>query len=118
MMKIKPIVEHEQKDVVMEGAHQTRMRMLIGPDEGATKFHMRHFEIAPGGHTPHHRHDYEHEILILRGNGLVKSAAGDRPCQAGDIVWMPPNELHQFQNTGREPLEFLCLIPAPESCSP
>jgi quercetin dioxygenase-like cupin family protein len=116
-MKIQPLTEHEQKDVTMTGAHGARMRMLIGPAEGAGVFHMRHFEIAPGGHTPHHRHGYEHEVLILKGSGLVRGEQGDRTCRAGDVVWMPPNELHQFRNPGAEPLEFICLVPAPQSCA-
>ena len=116
-MKIKRLREHEQTPVTMDGAQGARMRMLIGPTEGAKVFHMRHFEIAPGGHTPHHRHDYEHEILILRGAGLVKSESGEHPCRDGDVIWMPPNELHQFRSVGTDPLEFICLIPAPQNCT-
>lgn len=116
-MKVKALGDHEQKPVQMDGATQTRMRMLVGPEDGAKNFHMRHFEVAPGGHTPHHQHDYEHEILILRGSGTARSEAGDRPCRAGDVIWVPPNEMHQFMNTGPEPLEFICLIPAPRDCS-
>ena len=116
-MKLKPIDGHPRNDVDLEGAQGVRMRMLIGPDEGAEVFYMRHFEVAPGGHTPHHAHDYEHEVLILKGAGIVKSAQGDTNCKAGDVVWMPPNEKHQFLNSGTEPLEFICLIPAPQDCT-
>jgi mannose-6-phosphate isomerase-like protein (cupin superfamily) len=28
-------------------------------------------------------------------------------------VFVPPNEVHQFRNTGSGPLKFLCLIPHP-----
>lgn len=116
-VKVKPIAEHPQNEVTMEGAKGVRMRMLIGPQDGADVFHMRHFEVAVGGHSPHHAHDYEHEVLILKGQGLVRSERGDRPCKPGDVVWVPPNEKHQFQNTGGEPLEFICLIPAPRDCT-
>ncbi len=115
-MKVKPIVEHAQNDVQMEGAKGVRMRMLVGPEDGARSFHMRHFEVRPGGHTPHHQHDFEHEVVILKGQGVVKSDQGERPVSAGHVVWVPPNETHQFQNTGRDPLEFICLIPAPQDC--
>lgn len=116
-MKVKPLREHEQKPVQMEGAIGAKMRMLVGPPDGAVNFHMRHFEVAPGGFTPHHQHDYEHEILILKGEGLAKSAQGERSFHAGDVIWVPANELHQFLNTGAMPLEFICLIPAPKSCA-
>jgi quercetin dioxygenase-like cupin family protein len=115
-MKVQSIESHAQQAVEMAGAADVKMRMLIGPQENATVFHMRHFEVAPGGHTPHHQHDYEHEIVVLKGQGLARSAQGDRPIHAGEVIWVPPNEMHQFQNTGPQPLEFVCLIPAPKSC--
>jgi len=116
-VKVKAITQHPQNDANLPGAEKVRMRMLIGPADGAAVFHMRHFEVQPGGHSPHHTHDYEHEVLILKGRGIVKGAAGDTPCQAGDVVWVPPNEKHQFQNAGDEPLEFICSIPAPRDCT-
>jgi len=101
----------------MDGACGARMRMLVGPDDGATNFHMRHFEVEPDGHTPHHQHDYEHEILVLAGVGVARSEQGDRPFTAGDVIFVPANEMHQFVNTGRQPAEFICLIPAPKTCA-
>jgi quercetin dioxygenase-like cupin family protein len=116
-MKVQALSEHSQETVSMPGATGAKMRMLVGPSEGAKVFHMRHFEVEPGGHTPHHQHDYEHEILVLKGVGLAQSEAGERAFQAGDVIWVPPNEMHQFRNTGDQPLEFICLIPAPEDCT-
>lgn len=100
----------------MEGAVGAKMRMLVGPKDGASNFHMRQFEVAPGGYTPHHQHDYEHEILVLGGQGVARSEQGERPFKAGDVIWVPPNEKHQFLNTGATPLSFICLIPAPRDC--
>ncbi|MGI0150125.1 MAG: cupin domain-containing protein [Thermoplasmata archaeon] len=116
-MKVRSIEGHDQKPVTMEGATGAKMRMLVGPEDGATSFHMRHFEVAPGCHTPHHQHDYEHEILILGGKGVAKSEQGDRPFKTGDVIFVPPNERHQFVNTGADPLTLICLIPAPRDCS-
>ncbi len=100
----------------MDGARGARMRILIGPEDGAHCFHMRHFEVEPDGHTPHHQHDYEHEILVLAGTGLARSEQGDRPFKPGDVIFVSPGEMHQFVNTGSETAEFICLIPAPQDC--
>ena len=116
-MDLRLIESCPQNDVDMEGAQRVRMRMLIGPEQGAGNFHMRHFEIAPGGHTPHHQHDYEHEILVLKGTGVFKSQQGDRPFQPGQVAFIPAMEKHQVVNTGDTPCEIVCLIPAPESCT-
>ncbi len=115
-MKIRAIKAHLQAPVLAEGAKGARMRVLIGPEDGAANFHMRHFEVEPNGCTPRHSHDYEHEVLVLRGSGTAHSPEGDRPFKAGDVIYVPPGERHQFCNTGSEPCEFICLIPAPRDC--
>lgn len=116
-MHIKSLDTVEQKPMDLPGASGVKMRMLVGPQEGAANFHMRQFEVEPGGFSPHHQHNYEHEILILDGRGVAQSDQGERPFKAGDVIWVPPNELHQFKNTGETPLKFICLIPAPMDCS-
>ena len=115
-MKVQAIEAHQQGDMGMEGASGVKMRMLIGPDDGASNFHMRHFEVEVGGHSPHHSHDYEHEVLVLSGQGVLKSDQGDRPFASGDVIFVPANERHQFTNVGDAALTFICLIPAPHAC--
>lgn len=74
---------------------------------------MRHFEIASGGNTPKHSHAYEHEVFVLEGQGVVLEGNREHPISAGAAVYVPPNQLHQFRNTGTGTLKFLCLIPHP-----
>ena len=95
-----------------EGVKDVTMRVLIGPADGAPNFAMRRFAVAPGGHTPLHTHEWEHEIYVLAGAGESYSDAGPKPMQPGDAIYIAPNEKHQFKNVGQQPLEFLCLIPA------
>ena len=116
-MKIAPIKAHRQEPVAVNGARGARMRILIGPEDAAPNFFMRHFEVEPGGCTPHHQHDYEHEILVLKGAGTARTPAGDRPFKSGDIIYVPANEVHQFCNTSTENCEFICLIPRPCDCT-
>ena len=87
-------------------------RLLIGPDDGAANFHMRRFDIAPGGHTPRHAHAWEHEVYLVAGSGVVWSPGGERAIAAGDCVFVPGGEEHQFRNTGAEELKMLCMVPA------
>lgn len=115
-MKLQSIETHQQNDVTMEGAEGVKIRMLIGPEDNAPNFHMRHFEVTPGGHTPNHHHDFEHEVLILKGEGIIKSEQGDRSFKTGDVIYVAPNENHQFTNPSPTPLEFICLVPATQQC--
>jgi len=91
-------------------------RVIIGKNDGANNFCMRVFEIAAGGHTPKHAHDWEHEIFFHAGAGEVYGNGQWQPIKAGNAAFIPGNEEHQIRNTGREPLVFVCLIPstAPE----
>ena len=54
---------------------------------------------------------------MLRGAGVAHSPQGERKFSAGDVIWVPANEEHQFRNEGSTPLEFICLIPAPQDCA-
>ncbi len=98
--------------VTMLGACKVSMQMLLGPQDQCPNFAMRKFSVAPGGNTPRHQHDYEHEILVLGGRGTAFSAQGVREIVPGDVIFVPPNEMHQFVNTGTENLVFICLVPA------
>jgi len=110
-MKVVPLEEVEAQPVGTEGAVGCRMRSLVGPDDGAPSFSMRQFEVAPGGYTPKHAHAHEHEVFVLQGSGVVLDGEREHALSPGTVVFVPPNQEHQFRNTGPGPLKFLCLIP-------
>jgi quercetin dioxygenase-like cupin family protein len=93
------------------GASKTKVRWLITKDIGANNFAMRLFEMEPGGSSPLHAHPWEHEVFILEGEGVVFDGEKATPFKADDAVFVPPDERHQFRNTGEKSLRFLCLIP-------
>lgn len=110
-MQLKKLIEVPANEVTMEGAAGCRVRWLIGEKDNAPTFAMREFEVAPGGHTPRHFHDYEHEVYVLAGKGTIVDGDRELPLAAGDVVLVAPNDVHQFRNTSSEPMRFLCLIP-------
>ena len=111
-MKISNYQETSEERVSGPEAKDVFIRVLIGPADGADKFHMRRFRVLPGGHTPHHSHDWEHEVYVLAGQGELITPDGPRPFAAGDVIFVDPNARHQFRNPGPAELEILCLIPA------
>jgi quercetin dioxygenase-like cupin family protein len=103
----------------LPGARGVTMRLMVGRDDGAPTFAMRLFAVEPGGHTPQHSHNYEHEVMILAGRGqLVCGTGGNtiRPIEEGDAVFVPANAVHQFRNVGDQPLQFLCMVPTQFDC--
>jgi len=93
------------------GAEGIKVRWLIKKDDGAPNFAMRLFEIEPKGHSPLHNHDWEHEVFVLEGNCQVTCDKEKNNASAGYVVFIPPNARHQFRNTGKAALKFICLVP-------
>jgi len=104
--------EVKVEPVEMAEAEKIAVRWLIAEREGAPNFYMRLFEIQPGGYSPRHKHDYEHEIFILEGRAVVVYDGDKYHVGPGYVVYIPPNAEHQVRNVGEELLRFLCLIPA------
>jgi quercetin dioxygenase-like cupin family protein len=94
-----------------EGASGLKVRWLITEEMGAPNFVMRLFEMEPSGKSPLHTHAWEHEVFILNGEGVVIDGEKERRLKAGDVVFIRPNEKHQFKNNGSATLKFLCLVP-------
>ena len=110
-MKIGHVDELPVEAVEQTGAEGVRMRVVIGPDQGAPNFVMRVFDVEPGGHSPHHAHDFEHEVLVLAGRGTHVEEGREAVLGAGDVVYVRPGVLHQFRAAADEGLRFLCVVP-------
>ncbi|MBN1195773.1 MAG: cupin domain-containing protein [Candidatus Aminicenantes bacterium] len=110
-MIVKSVAEIPVQQVDHPEAKKVSIRWLIGENSPAPGFWMRLFEVQPGGYTPRHQHDWEHEVYVLEGSGEVFSDTGPRPVAAGSFVLVMPGEAHQFRNTGKTPMKFLCMIP-------
>ncbi len=115
-MKIREYSKIEPKKFESKETKGVTGRIAIGKAEGANNFCMRVFEVAPGGYTPRHTHEWEHEIFVHAGNGEFLNDGKWNPAKTGDAVFIPGNEEHQIRNTGKNLLVFICLIPssAPE----
>ena len=87
------------------------VRWVISEKDGAPNFAMRVFEVEPGAASPFHSHSWEHEVYILDGKGYVRDKDGQKPFQEGDVIFVAPEEKHQFVNDGDSVLRFICVIP-------
>jgi quercetin dioxygenase-like cupin family protein len=94
-----------------EGASRLKVRWLITKETGAENFAMRLFEMKPKGYSPFHSHAWEHEVFILEGEGIVVGGEHKKKFKVGDVIFIPPNEKHQFKNNGKKTAKFLCLVP-------
>jgi quercetin dioxygenase-like cupin family protein len=87
-------------------------QVIVGGGGERTGFHVRYFEIGPGGYTSLEKHEHSHVVIAVRGKGTV--IAGD---QCWDLefltgAYVAPNTPHQLVNPGGEPFGFFCIVDA------
>jgi len=104
----------EPKSLNVEGIAGVTKNILIGKDDEAPNSIMRFFWLEPGGHSRLETHPQEHEVIILHGKGTVQINDEIHKLKPYDVVFVSPNELHQFKNDSDEPFGFICVIPIPK----
>lgn len=112
-MKIVSLEQIPSQAMQMDGAKGVVKQIPVGQEDGAPNFSFRVFSVDPGGHTPYHRHAFEHLNYILEGEGVLVDEEGrEHPLKAGDYGLVAPDEKHQFRNTSpAKMLKFLCAVP-------
>jgi quercetin dioxygenase-like cupin family protein len=112
-MKITNLRETEKVKMNMEGAKDAFKQVPISQKDGTPLVSVRVFTIEPGGHTPFHKHPFEHVNYIIDGTGVLVSEGGnERLVVSGDFALVLPNELHQYRNAAPDrPLVMICAVP-------
>lgn len=87
------------------------VRWLLPKEIGTPNFEMRYFEVGKGVTGTPESHPFEHEVFILKGEGVIESGYHKEPVKAGDAVYIAPDEPHQFFCRSSENLGFICIIP-------
>ncbi len=97
-------------------------QVLVGKQAEATSFHLRYFEIEPGGSSSLEKHAHAHVVIAVRGQGRVVLNDQTWEVQALDTVYVAPWTPHQLLAGGDEPFGFFCIVDAerdrPRAVSP
>lgn len=111
-MKIIDPAQLKTRPVEQDGVKDVQVCKPVTSSDGAPNFAMRQFTVAPGGHTPYHRHPFEHLNYIISGEGALRDEAGVlHALRPGNYAIVHPDDLHQFVNTGQEPFVMICAVP-------
>ncbi|NLG67821.1 MAG: cupin domain-containing protein [Actinobacteria bacterium] len=109
-MKIKR--RSETPRATVPGSAGVTKQIIVGPDDGSDEIVLRYFSVSAGGSTPYHTHDFPHVVRIESGRGVAVNATQEEmPVAPGDYLYVAPDELHCFKNTGEDPFEFICIVP-------
>jgi quercetin dioxygenase-like cupin family protein len=115
MPVIRNIERTPQKTVEMAGVKGVKMAVMVGREDGAPNFALRHFTVRAHGARPAPQ-------PRLRARGVRRRRRRDRlpggagaPIAPGDVVYVPADQEHQFR-AGDKGMRFLCLVPVTRNC--
>ena len=83
----------------------------ISPAQGWEGWVMRIFTLGDGGFSPRHIHPWPHINYVIEGSGTLFLEGKENEVKAGDTAYIPAGEDHQFKNTGKGNLSFICIVP-------
>lgn len=111
MMKVRLLSPVEHGEQIWIGLDTPGMRRkvfrLVSPTMGSEEFMAGVTIFEPGESSSIHIHPESEEInIVMSGSGVVSSEGERREFEAGAIMWIPKNTLHQHSNTGSEPLKL------------
>ncbi len=86
-------------------------RTVFGPERFWEDYTARLFTMEKGSSVPPHSHDWPHYVLVLSGKGLAEMEGERVELSPMDWIAVPPNQHHHFEQTGEEPLSFVCIVP-------
>jgi len=112
-MKIASLNSFPKSKAEMAGAERIFRQTPISRADGSPHFSFRVFTLEPRGHSPYHRHSFEHINYCIEGEGAVVDEAGaEHPFRKGDFALILPEEKHQYRNKSLDgPLIFICAVP-------
>ena len=63
--------------------------------------------VQPGAAQDPHRHEPEQVYVIVRGSGTMRVGRETRTVREGDVVFVPPNEIHGITNDTNAVLSYV-----------
>lgn len=87
-------------------------RVIIGNHGESARFHLRYFEIAPGGNSSLEKHRHEHVVICVRGKGKALVNKKHNTLTFLDTLYIAPDSPHQLKNPFDEPFGFFCIVNA------
>jgi len=91
---------------------RTRLRELLHParDAVSVRYSLAVAWLAPGKRSQAHRLKTAEVYYLVRGNGVMHIGKEAAEVTSGDAVYIPPVAAQWLENTGKEEIEFLCIV--------
>lgn len=89
--------------------HGTVYAMDPMPKGGHPPFQSAWGYLDPGEEMELHYHPTEEIYLVFKGEGVVIVGPREKKVTAGDVVFIPPNQLHTMSNKSNAPLLWMAV---------
>jgi len=102
-----PLAEHNGTVPVWYLVQPQEMREAT---EGGFLELVNEFEVAGGGAVHPHAHPTHEYYYVISGRGVMTISGENRDIAQGDLVYIPPNEIHSLRPaTDHAPIRCLCF---------
>jgi quercetin dioxygenase-like cupin family protein len=92
------------------------LKILVGPDTGASQFNLMVVQYAPGGYIKEHDHAFEEGFFFLEGEVDAELEGKTYTLQAGDYCWSSVGSMHALLNRSDGIVRWLeTQVPQPPS---
>lgn len=100
--------------------NQALSKAIVSPDTvGSRFFDHRISTYEAGAHVESHSHKVQEQIYhVLAGQGVLVVDGERRLVGPEDVTFIPPGVVHEFSNTGIDPLVFLVITSPPTDEEP
>ena len=90
----------------------TQLRELLHPDKQplALRYSLAHAVVPAGQTSVDHSLATSEVYYILSGQGAMHINQEVQAVGPGDAIYIPPEARQYIQNTGSEPLVFICIV--------
>ncbi|MEM6963706.1 MAG: cupin domain-containing protein [Bacteroidota bacterium] len=96
---------------------RTRLKEVLHPtnDQLHLGFSLAHAYLNVGEKSLPHRLAHSETYYFLQGEGIIYVAGAEKTVEKNDVVYVAPNAEQYVVNTGKDRLEFLCIVSPPWS---
>jgi mannose-6-phosphate isomerase-like protein (cupin superfamily) len=106
MQEVTPEVEHNGTVPVWWLIRPSEMRSIT--DGGYLEL-ANEFEVPAGGEVYPHTHPTHEFYFVMSGDGVMTIGAEQRDVQPGDLIYIPPDEVHSLRPSGNEAMHCFCF---------
>lgn len=98
-------------DEFLAGDH-TILRELLHPARAPLRigYSLAHGTLGPGQSSKRHRLASSEVYYFWAGRGILYAGEEKSTVEPGVAVYVPPGVVQWVENSGREPIEFLCVV--------